>query len=117
MKENIALIQEVHHKKPRLKAEKEAIDMLRKIHLGDIADKRSNQCTNLEKFYVMLIRALMCDKECIMIKTPFILVDTLLDIEKIISNIEILNKDKGIIILDTINNQNNYKGCQCNIIK
>ena len=117
MKENIALIKEVHHKKSRLKAEAEAIEMLDKISLAKVANLRSNQCTKLEIFYVMIIRALMGDEENIIIKMPFSLLDNMLDISQLIKNIEILNQDKCIIILDNLNNFSHYEGCRCNIIK
>jgi ABC-type lipopolysaccharide export system ATPase subunit len=119
MKENIALIQEVHHKKPRLKAEEEATMLLEKIGLKHIANNRSNQCSKIEIIYVMIIRALMMDQNEIILKLPFALADTMLDISMLINNIEILNADinKKITILDNINNFSHYEGCRCNIIK
>ena len=117
MKENIALIQEVHHKKARLVAEEEARTMLKEIGLERIADLRSNRCTKEELFYVKIIRALMCDREHIFIKTPLQLLENLSKICGIIENIERLNRDKGIIILDTLANLAHYKECGCPIIK
>ena len=117
MKENIALIKEVHHKKPRLKAEDEAKEMLQKIGLERIADFRSNRCTKEELFYVMIIRAFMCDRERIVIKSPLQLLENLSRICNIVKNIEILNTDKDIMILDTQANHWHYEGCGCNIIK
>ncbi len=117
MKENIALIKEVHRKKPRLEAEAEAVEMLQKISLGRIGSLRSNKCTKEELFYVMIIRALMCESEEIFIKTPLQLLENLSNICKIIENIEILNNNKGIMILDTRSNHWHYKGCGCNIVE
>jgi len=109
MKENIALIKEVHKNISRDLAEKEAIEMLTKINLEDIANKRQNQCKKIEIFYVMIIRALMCDSNTIFIKSPFLLIDTLTNFDDIAKNISILNKHKGIIILDTYSNQLHYR--------
>ena len=117
MKENIALIQEVHHKKPRLQAEAEAVEMLQKIGLDHVADLRTNRCTKEELFYVMVVRALMCDKERIFIKSPLQLLENLSNICKIIKNIELLNNNKGIMILDTQTNHWHYEECGCNIVK
>ena len=112
MKENIALIQEVHHKKARIEAENEATSLLKKINQESIANKRTNQCSKLEIFYVMIVRAIVCDASRIFIQTPFALVDALGDISQVVANIEILNQDKGIIILDTQSNNIHYKGLQ-----
>jgi len=117
MKENIALIREVHHKKSRLVAEEEARTMLKSIGLERIADLRSNKCTKRELFYVKVIRALMCDRERIFIKNPLQLLENLSNICAVIENIERLNQDKGIIILDTLANLAHYKECGCPIIK
>lgn len=117
MKENIALIKEVHHKLPRVEAEAEARELLGLVGIEKVADFRSNMCTNEELFYVMVIRALMCDREIVLIKSPMQLLENLGHICKIIENIEKLNSNKGIIILDTKANYWHYKGCRCSIQK
>ncbi len=117
MKENIALIREVHHKLPRIQAENEAIEALKKISFDHLAHKRKNMCSKLEQLYVMIIRTLFSDMRTILIKTPFAMVDSLTDIGEVVKNIEILNQDKGIIILDTMTNFSHYKDSGCNIIK
>jgi len=117
MKENIALIREVHHKTPRLEAESEAQKALEKISLGRIGSKRQNECSKLEIFYVMLVRALFSDPKTVVIKRPFSLVDSLLVIDRIIDNTALLNREKAIIILDTKTNYSRYKDCKCNITK
>ena len=117
MKENIALIQEVHHKKPREAAEAEAREMLEKLGVGHVADLRSNRCTKEELFYVMITRALMCDQPKVFVKTPLQLLENLANICTIIKNIENLHQNKGIIILDTKTNLHHYKECGCSIVE
>ncbi len=117
MKENIALIQETHHKKSRIEAENEARAYLEKINLAHIADFRSNRCSKEELFYVMIIRALMCDIETIFIRSPLQLLETFGTLCEIINNIERLNNNKSIIILDTHTNFAHYKECGCTITK
>ena len=115
MKENIALIKEVHHKKARNTAEVEARELLEKLGVGHVADLRSNRCSKEELFYVMIVRALMCDVEKVFVKTPLHLLENLANICTIIQNIEKLHPNKGIIILDTKANLHHYKECGCPI--
>ena len=117
MKENIALIKEVHHKKPREAAEAEAKEMLKRLGVEYVADLRSNKCTKEELFYVMIARALMCDQPKIFVKTPLQLLENLANICTIIQNIENLHPNKGIIILDTQANFHHYKECGCPIAR
>ena len=115
MKENIALIKEVHHKKPREAAEEEARKLLQILGVGHVADLRSNRCSKEELFYVMIVRALMCDIKTVFVKTPLQLLENLANICTIIQNIEKLHPNKGIIILDTKANLHHYKECGCPI--
>ncbi|WP_304545076.1 hypothetical protein [Sulfurimonas microaerophilic] len=108
MKENIALIREVHHGLDLRLAEQEAIDMLQKIELEDIADKRQRDCSNLEKFYVMLIRAIMADAQKIIIRLPFSIIDSIVDPNELIDSIRKLGSQKEFIFLDTIANKSHY---------
>ncbi|SFV52151.1 hypothetical protein MNB_SM-7-1218 [hydrothermal vent metagenome] len=119
MKENIALIKEVHHKKPREIAEAEAKMLLQELDIAHVADLRSNHCTKEELFYVMILRAMMCDREIIVIKTPLQLLENLANICKIIKSIQKIEIDssKTIIILDTQANLYHYEECGCPIVK
>lgn len=118
MLENIALIKEVHHLTPTSIAQAEAIELLSIIALENIGRNRLNQCTSLEVFYVMFIRAMMSDEENISIITPFFLIKKLSEIDSVLENIARINNGvKNIIILDTLTNQSHYKGDLCNIIK
>ena len=111
------MIKEVKEGLSIKKSEKIAYDYLTKISLEHIAQLRKPQCSNIELFYVMLIRALMNNEKNIVIPYPISLIENFNDIEIIIENITKLNNDKTITILDTITNEIHYKGCLCHIIK
>jgi ABC-type lipoprotein export system ATPase subunit len=118
MLENIALIKEVHHLLPTPKAQAEAKELLATIDLEHIGRNRLNQCSSLEIFYVMFVRAMMTDEENIFIVTPFFLIKKLAEVESVLEKIAHINHSaKNIIILDTLVNQSHYKGELCNIIK
>lgn len=117
MLENIALIKEVHEQLSIKKAQSIATESLEKIGISHIALKRLNQCSSIEIFYVMFIRAMMSKNINIVILTPFLLISNLADIQSIINNIEILNSDKNIFILDNSTNKIHYKGISCLIVK
>lgn len=118
MLENIALIKEVHELLATKKAQAHAIEYLRRIDLESIGLKRLNQCTSIEVFYVMVIRAMMAKKQTIFIVTPFFLIKKLAEITPVLEKLALLNKEqKNIIILDNLTNQSHYKGDLCNIIK
>ena len=117
MKENIALIKEVHHHKNRLEAEREAQETLQKMGYEYLGDLRKSKCNDFERFVVMLARASMCDKETILIQSPFSLVHSLESISKILDLLEKLNPKQVIIFLDTYNNQIDYKDPRCDTIE
>ncbi len=117
MKENIALIPEVHHKTSRKDAEAKAIALLEQISLKHIANKRKNQCSDIEIFYVMYIRALMCDVETILVDSLFSLVNSLNSFGEIEPNLQLLNQNKCIIFLDRLSNKSRYKDAKCHIIE
>lgn len=115
--ENIAIIKEVHKNKTIKKAEDEALELLKRISLEDIADKRITQCNEFEIFCAMLIRAMMNEKKHIIIVTPFSLITALLDMKEITDIIDILDIKKDIIIVDMQNNRTNYEGDLCHIVE
>lgn len=117
MLENIALMKEVHEGMPTQEAQSIAKTYLAKIGIEKIANNRLTQCNSLEIFYVMLLRALMHNKDTIMIVTPFFLIKKLSDIGGVLENISLLNSGKTLLILDNISNQSYYEGKACNIIK
>lgn len=118
MYENISLIKQVHELISVEKSEMIADEYLKKIELSLIGLLRKSQCSSLEIFYTMFIRALMTDKRTIIIQSPLSLIKNLRDVEIVIQNIILLNSEnKNILILDTITNETRYKGCSCRIIK
>lgn len=117
MLENISLIKEVHELLSTEKAQEQASEYLAKIGLSHIGLNRLNQCSAIEVFYVMLIRAFMTKEMNVIIVTPFFLIKNLRDIEAVFENINILNKHKTITVLDNITNESHYRGKMCHIIK
>ena len=117
MVENIALIKEVNFLMPTKKAQAIAWEYLKRLGLSHIGNYRINQCSAIEIFYVMFIRALMTKEKTIIIKTPYAILESLREIKFIFNNIEMINDNKNILILDTLNNQIHYEGCSCNIVK
>jgi len=118
MYENISLIKEVKENLSRDKAEEVAAEYLHKVALSHIGLLRVSQCTAREIFYTMFIRALMSKKNSILIVLPYSLIKNLTKIDTLIKNIEILNdKKKNILLIDTVTNENRYKGYSCHIIK
>lgn len=115
--ENIALIKEVHEKMSVKKAEGLAKVYLEDISLESIARKRPSSCSDLEKFYVKVIRACMSKDERIVILTPFSLIKDTMDIKKVVADMKKLDIKKTILVLDIKNNEILYKGLAWNIVK
>ena len=115
--ENISLIKEVHEFTPRLKAQKIASDLLSKAGLQHIEFYRANQCSIVEIFYVMFIRALMTRDKNIFIEVKHSVLESLKDIKSVFESINLLKGNKNIFILDLLENEDYYKGTLCNIIK
>jgi len=115
--ENISLIKEVHEFMPSVEAQSVASKLLAEVNLTQIELYRENQCSVIEIFYVMFIRALMCREKNIFIEVKHTLVENIKDSESLFKNINLLKKDKNIFILDLVANEDYYKGSLCNIIK
>ena len=115
--ENISLIKEVREFTPRLEAQKIASDLLSKAGLKHIESYRENQCSIVEIFYVMFIRALMTRDENIFIEVQHSVLESLKDINSVFKSINLLKGDKNVFILDLLENEDYYKGTLCNIIK
>ncbi len=113
--ENIAIIKEIQAHKSVRKAETEALELLKLLSLEDIANKRASQCSELEIFCTMLLRAMMNQRDRIIIVTPFSLITTLIEINEINDILCKLDIKKDIIIVDMQNNGAHYEGDLCNI--
>lgn len=59
----------------------------------------------------------MAKEQKIIIKTPQYLLDNLKNIKVALERVALLNIDKNILIVDTSDNINYYKGSLCNIIE
>ena len=117
MYENISLIKEVNELLSRKESEKLANEYLQKINLSNIGDSRLSQCSTVEIFYTMFIRALMTKESDVIILSPFLIMKNLRDMKKVMENMNLLNTTKKILIFDTIINEDRYKGCPCHMIK
>jgi ABC-type nitrate/sulfonate/bicarbonate transport system ATPase subunit len=117
MTENISLIKEVHHFMSVKESAKLALEHLSLIGYEDLADKRVNNCSDLDIFYVKFIRALVSDEKNIIIPTPFRILQNTENIDKIINNLLKYDTDKRIEILDLVSNEHRYEGCSCNMIR
>ncbi len=117
MVENIALIQEFHQLLSINKAESIAYKQLEKIQLSHISTNRLHECSSLEIFYVMFIRALMTQEMDVIICSPLLLIGELQNMKNVINTLIFLNERKNILILDTQTNEIHYEGCLCHIAK
>ncbi|MEA1982918.1 MAG: hypothetical protein U9N39_05175 [Campylobacterota bacterium] len=115
--ENIAIIKEVHENMNTKQAQIVAQESLDRISLPHIGFKRSNECSIMELFYVMVIRACMSKESRIIIQTPEKLIGNLKNIHVALEKITLLDFKKEILIVDTIDNKNFYKGSLCNIVE
>lgn len=107
--ENIALIDEVHHKKSRAQAQKNVLQMLQRLSLEDIAQKRPSACTAEEIFYAMVLRAVLFDASTIIIIGMFHMVDLDHPFATFVQNMRSLHLQKDIIVVDTFLNRTYYE--------
>lgn len=68
---NIALIKQYHENMPRSEARQLALDVLKRVDLEPIANRRNPALTPEERFCVMLLRAAMMKNAIIIIDRPF----------------------------------------------
>jgi len=115
--ENISLIKEAHEFMPRSLAQKKANEFLEKINLANISLFHVEQCSKVEIFYVMLIRAIMTKENKIIIKISHAIVDAFENLNVVLEAIEKLNIEKEILIVDIQANETYYKGTLCSMIK
>ena len=80
---NIALIKQYHENMPRSQAENIVLNVLQRLDLTHIANKRNLSLTNEERFCVFLLRACMVQDALIMIDRPFKIIPHLQDINYI----------------------------------
>lgn len=117
MCENIALIKEFHGHMPVKEAEDEAKSYLKKIGLENISTKRAAECSEVEIFYVMFIRSIMCKEMSVIIVSPFSITEGLEDMRSVVENLALLNSKKRVLILDIYLNERYYEESQCSITR
>ncbi len=110
MIENIALIPEVHKHTSIKKAQELAQNSLAKIDKENIALKRMHQLNEVEIFYVLIARALMDERETIVIVNPLSILKHVEFLAIAMKNLAILNEEKNIIILENDINRFHYEG-------
>jgi exosortase/archaeosortase len=110
MIENISLVKQVHHFMSVKDSGKMALEYLSVVSCKHLAEKKVDDCTALEVFYVKFIRALFGDGENIIILTPYRILEATQDMDEIINNLVKYNSEKKIIILDLVFNEHRYKG-------
>ena len=117
MLENISLIKEVHEHMPIEKSQELAMEFLNRVNLSNISLNRIHECSTLEIFYVMFIRALMSSEKRVIIEVTSSVVESLVHMQNVLNGIELLNIGKEIVILDLKERETYYKESRCNIIK
>jgi len=76
---NIALVRQYHQNVPSDEAQRLAVDHLRRFNLEAIAHHRNATLTAEERFYAMLLRAVMVPDAVIVIDRPFLIMPDLKD--------------------------------------
>lgn len=88
---NIALIKQYHENMPIAQVEPIVFSALRRLNLENIAYKRNPDLSNEERFFAMLLRAVMVRDALVIIDRPFKIIPHLKDIDNIfqaLKNIE-----------------------------
>jgi len=117
MAENISIIKEIKHFMNVDEAQLLSLEYLKVLSYEDLAQKRLNECSKLEIFYVQFMRALMSDERCIVICMPYRMLQVTQRMEEIINNLLKYKGEKKIIILDFISHKERYEESLCNIVK
>lgn len=82
---NIALIKQYHENMPKHQARELAVEYLKRLDMGQIADKRNPALTQEERFCVMMLRAAMVKDAMLVIDQPFKIIPHLKDVQYIIT--------------------------------
>jgi len=82
---NIVLIKQYHENIPKHQARELAVEYLKRLDMGQIADKRNPALTQEERFCVMMLRAAMVKDAMLVIDQPFKIIPHLKDVQYIIT--------------------------------
>jgi ABC-type lipoprotein export system ATPase subunit len=108
--ENISLVKQVHEFMSVKDSQKMVLDYLSVISYEDLANKRVDDCNDLEIFYIKFIRTLVVDAQNIIIVTPYRILNATQSMDEIINNLLKYNSEKKITILDLVFDEHRYKG-------
>jgi len=106
--ENISIIEEFHNRLVTDEAHNHSLALLKKINCENIAYKNIVECSSLELFYVMLLRAIMCKEDVIIVCYVYSLVEDLETLDPIIEVLENLKIQKKIVFIDSKKNKHLY---------
>lgn len=116
MQENVALMDEVHRLMPIQSSQKLASDLLAKLNMSHIGNKRVGACTDFELFAAMLLRAERMPKDAIFIMLPLSLLGHADAVDQTLALITLLDSNKTISILELNSNRMHYQGQACHIL-
>ena len=113
--ENIALIEQSHHRLAINQSQRNAQALLNRVEQGHLAKKRIYECGELELFIALLARAYFMDVAQLVIVYPEALVGNTVDFSDVRYWIERIETKKTVVILDLIYNQGYFQGQVCHI--
>lgn len=116
MRENIALMDEVHRLMPIKASQRLASRLLAKLNLSRIENKRVGGCSDFELFATMLLRAERMPKDAIFIVLPLSLLGHADAVEQVLTLVTLLDSQKAISILELNSNRMHYQGQACHIL-
>jgi len=85
---NISLIKQYHENMPQKQAQQIVLQVLERLGLTHIANKRNPSLTSEERFCVMLLRAVMVRDALVLIDRPFKIIPHLKDIDYIFQTLK-----------------------------
>jgi ABC-type lipoprotein export system ATPase subunit len=117
--ENIALIQEVHLRVPRIESHRRVLELFNVVNIQKIAQYSTTHCSDYEKFAARLIRASMMQYATIIIISPLQQFFSKEPIDVLVKLILDLKLEKRVEILDLTLYENDYtdRGLLCHIVK
>ena len=113
--ENIALIEQSHHRLSVKESQRHVQALLDKVGQGHLAKKRIYECNELELFIALLARSYFMDVAQLVIVYPEALVGNTVNFSDVRYWIERIETKKTVVILDLIYNQGYFQGQTCHI--
>jgi hypothetical protein len=109
----------VHLRVPRIESHRRVLELLKVVNLQKIAQYRTSQCSDYEKFAARLIRASMMQYATIIVISPLQQFFSKEPIDVLVKLILDLKLEKRVEILDLTLYENDYtdRGLLCHIVK